>query len=217
MKKLFLILATLCMVLGGQFALAQENSASKATTDTATSTGVAKNSGAFTAEDKARAQAQMKQLGELFGVEQPKPKAEEKQEQPKTIADVADKGLDMIGNMVGKIAVQVEKVAPKIWEVMVLQQYAKAISGLIVPWGIVILTLMYIFFIRKIFKPSGDSSDWDPNGGYVWFTMLLPGLIILGTGIWGLVRLSDAILYLVNPDYYAVRDLVKLLLAPATM
>jgi len=40
-------------------------------------------------------------------------------------------------------------------------------------------------------------------------------MVIFGT--WSLVRLSDAAKYLMNPEFYAVRDLIILLLQPTSL
>ena len=155
-------------------------------------------------------------LGKAFGIEQPKPHATvpPTPEKPKSFADVADKGLDMVKNLVITLAETLEKVAPEIWRVMVRQQYAKAISGLVLPWGLFLVTILYTVILKKIWKDENlDSEDRAWRGGLTTFLPFVAGIVF---AIWGCVNLKDSVLLLINPEYYAIRDLLIMILSPGT-
>lgn len=185
----------------------------------------------FSAEEKLKAQEQMKELGKLFGITSPEPVVVEKKEKTdtvatKTLAEVSDKALDMIGNTIAQIAEQIQKVAPKIWEVMVKQQYAKAIAGLVTPFLVFFITLFAAILTRKSWKlDEVDEKDdifskdtiFTERGFRAFVTFFIPLIVCTFAALSFSSSLSDSVLYLINPEYYAVRDLVKLLLAPASM
>lgn len=130
----------------------------------------------------------------------------------KTIGDVGDKALDMVGKAVASISATLEKVAPHVWKIMIRQQYAKAIAGLIVPWGLLLLIFLYWQIIRKAWKTEGIEDGSDDWWARLWIVRLIPGVVGFIISIWGFIRLSDSILLLINPEYYAVKDIITMLL-----
>jgi uncharacterized membrane protein YdbT with pleckstrin-like domain len=144
------------------------------------------------------------------------------QEQPKTMADVANKGLDMVKGFVVALSSTLEKVAPQVWRVMVRQQYAKAISMLILPWGFLLLIIFYLVIIKKIWKTPKTKADLEDETLHIedgpdiiprrWLTIYIPFLAGIIVVIVGLFSLSDALLYLINPEYYAIKDLLEMIL-----
>ncbi|MFA5358603.1 MAG: hypothetical protein WC310_02135 [Patescibacteria group bacterium] len=171
----------------------------------------------FSPEQKGEAKESLKELGEMFGVTTPTEK-EPPQQTPTTVVGIADKALDMIGNLVGTIAKVVEGVAPEVWEIMVRQQYAKGISLLVVPWGLFLLSIVYMGVIRIFWKKYPDGDDFSEDGSITdkgwrgFIATLLPLIILFLDTIWALSRTADAVLMLINPKYYAVQDLLRMLL-----
>lgn len=188
-------------------------------------------SAVFTPEQQEEARAALQMLGQAFGVTddaaapaKAETKAEPKKEK-KTMADVADKALDAVTNAVATIAGKMEQVAPKVWEVMIVQQYAKAIGFIIVPFGLVIILFIYMFATRyaaskkypleeKVIFERGDITSY----GALWiFTTLIPSILLVCIGIWFFNRAADSVMYVINPDYYAVKDLLQMLLKPGSV
>ena len=117
---------------------------------------------------------------------------------------------------------------------MVRQQYAKAIAGLVVPWGLILVLLIYMKLVKSgwVINPPTDSQGNPKDESKITqiekeeisfsilarliVTKVAPIVLCLICGVWGLVRLSSSILYLVNPEYYAVRDLLQMVLAPGS-
>lgn len=135
------------------------------------------------------------------------------------IVDVVDKALDKFGTAVTFVCSNVEKAAPKVWSIMVWQQYAKAISGLLGP----LLTLLMIFilyrYVNRHWTPAIDKT-WNDNfetstSAYWWrnvFTKALP-LVASFLTCWALfAEAKTSVLLFVNPQYYAIRDLLVMLL-----
>jgi hypothetical protein len=136
-------------------------------------------------------------------------------EEHKTIGDVGDKALDMVGKAVASISATLEKVAPHVWKIMIKQQYAKAIGGLIVPWGLLFLVLLYWQVIRKAWKTDSIEDDSGEYWARMWFVRIIPGIAGFIITIVALVALSNSIMILVNPEYYAVKDIISMLLGQA--
>jgi hypothetical protein len=140
----------------------------------------------------------------------------------KSMADVADKALEMSAKLVTSIAGKMEQVAPRVWEVLVRQQYAKAIGELIAPFGLFWGFLIAAFIIRKVWKLSEREKDdcVDMDSMHTWrgiITFILPLIVCVFLGISFFCRFSDSIMYLINPEYYAVRDLLQMLLKPGSL
>lgn len=163
------------------------------------------DSAGLTAEQRAALQADLHTLAVGFGVEPAKP------DTTKTMAEVSDRALGLLEKSVSTVAAGVEKGAPQVWRVAIRQQYAKAIALLIAPlgWFLAMLVLVVIVF-RKARGWIYSSDAWQDPGAFIVLLLLLAPVAISG-GIL-LDRLTSSVLYLVNPEWYALRDLVQLLL-----
>lgn len=167
---------------------------------------------------------QLEGLKEVFGIETPKTSAgqAQQQQQPvqkKTVADVADKGLDMVKQWVADAAITLNKVAPDVWRVMMKQQYAKAIADLIGPWGTFLLILVFIAVMRKKWVLTQDKDINIDKETKVklstiraWIVYVIPIAFLFLSALFGLSYLSDSIKLLINPEFYALRDLILILL-----
>ncbi|OGZ07085.1 MAG: hypothetical protein A3C93_01665 [Candidatus Lloydbacteria bacterium RIFCSPHIGHO2_02_FULL_54_17] len=170
---------------------------------------------AVSKEDQEEMRRQLQTLADAFEVKKPEAKAEQKKEQPKkTVADVADRALSMVENVTAQLSNTLSKVAPEVWRIMIRQQYAKAAMATIVPLGTLFAIFIVVAYIRKYWRPdNGDTfSDDDEKWGYIWVTRIIPGVLLLLNGLWLFNRMSDAIAYLINPEYYAIQDLLRMLL-----
>lgn len=173
----------------------------------------------FSEQDRAAAKKELEKIGEMFGVakQQESPKTPDK---AATIAEVADKALDMVGNAVGTIAGIVQKVAPEVWEIMVRQQYATAIGMLIGPTLFLSIVCAYTLITKRYWKKGADydkesyyANDFLTNKGFRGLlTTLLPGAMALVFTSVLAYKIGDAVPMLINPKYYAVRDLLQMLL-----
>lgn len=200
-------------VLLASVAIAQSNTSANTATAQVPATAT------FSDQDREAAKKELQKVGELFGVKKNiSPPPATKQEAPVTMPEVADKALTMVGNAVGTIAGIVQKVAPEVWEIMVRQQYAKAIAGIIVPSGLILLLWMVTLAVKRFWPCDKTESYFDRNGQFnnrgtraAW-TTLLPVALTAILGVWFFNQLADSALLLINPKYYAVKDLLEMLL-----
>lgn len=182
---------------------------------------------AMTAEDAKRVREAMQALGALMGVNEESKQSgaakepEREEEKPeKNFADVADKALDLMTRAVTTVAQNLEKVAPWVWQIMIRQQYANAFAKLIVPWGLFLSVFMLTIVLRKTWKPDGEKgkfADSDEQTLAIWIRLVVPVILLFIIAWWGFVRLSDSIQLLINPEYYAIRDLLRMILNPKAM
>jgi hypothetical protein len=162
----------------------------------------------FTEEERRQALEALQVISKTFG-QQPAVQTPPQ----KSMADVADKALDISTKYIGQAASIIEKAAPRVWSVMVRQQYAKAFGELVGPVVLFIAFLIITVSVRKLWVLPTDS---DEQGFRTFVTLVLPLFafaIISGNFAY---RLSDSIQYLINPEYYAIKDLVQLLLRPGS-
>lgn len=138
-------------------------------------------------------------------------------EKGKSMADVMDKGLDVLTGYVGTLEGVVSKFAPEVWRIMIKQQYAKAISYPLF-WG---LMLLVPFGVNRLARsgfgvPKEMSlSEWDDKQNYdgfmFAFTGFIPTVIGIIFAIIFLYNLTEGIMIAINPEYYALRDIIQLL------
>jgi hypothetical protein len=187
------------------------------------------SSDVFTGEEREEVRAMLQQILSVANNQQDQHAATKQNttdDASINMAQVADRALDLTTNFVTTVAGKMEEVAPTVWEIMIRQQYAEAIGGMVVPWGIFFFTLIFALIARKAWKLDdhekddkiiGDYNSLTHRGTRGLFTFFIPFMIMLFTGVSGKWALRDSIMLLVNPEYYAVRDLLTMLLGNAPM
>lgn len=164
-------------------------------------------------EDMEKLQKDLAGLAKVLGLEVTKGKEEAKKAAPeKTIADVLDKALDISTVYVASVAQTLQKVAPELWRIMIRQQYANAISYLVVPWGLVLLGMVLYYLVGKII--SEGNADFNNMNPQAWRVVGRTGLFV-ASGIVSIVAVFqsvNAVKILINPEYYAIKDLLAVLL-----
>ena len=150
-------------------------------------------------EDVAKIKNQVTALQEAFGIQH------EQKPTEKNMAQVADKALDMVTKLTAQLDETLKKIAPDVWDIMVRQQYAKAIGEPVVAFALVFIAMLMKKYLGSL-KVDGDANIARNVG---------VGASIIGAIISGIVFVyyfSDSIMILINPRYYAIKDLLSLLL-----
>ncbi|MBI4142653.1 hypothetical protein HY480_02140 [Candidatus Uhrbacteria bacterium] len=132
------------------------------------------------------------------------------QEQHAHLADALASALDPATGVVAQAAARIEVVAPDVWRIMIRQQYAKAVAALVLPWGIVLVALLYAIIVSAWWPHTPHAGD-----DRFFFVRFVPFVVGLGGCIWGCFALSKVAKFIVNPAYYAIQDLLLLLLRNA--
>lgn len=186
----------------------------------------------MTAEEAVALRAQLSALAKAMDVNVNPPKSvnEEKSEQKahKTAADVADRALTMVSGLVAQLAQSIEKIAPQLWRIMIRQQYSKAAGNLLFPWAVFLFVFIYWLVARK--RVPKMIANWDGTSkrelerevaelttiGFI-FAHAIPIVVMVIFAFRGCWALSESIQLLINPEYYAVRDILQMLLKPEAM
>lgn len=188
----------------------------------------------MTADDAVALRAQLTALAKAMDVKTDPPKSadEEKGEQKahKTASDVADRALTMVSGLVAQLAQSIEKIAPQLWRIMIRQQYSKAAGKLVFPWFGFLFVFIYWLNARKRIpkmianwdkeeKEENEASRDQPPMTLIGFIFAqgLPLLFLFILAWIGCVAFADSIQLLINPEYYAVRDILQMLLKPEAM
>ncbi len=216
-RKGFMFVAIL--LLGGSFVLAAEQPAS--------------TEASMSSQEQAKLRQGLQTLSEAFGVEQPKPampnaqpQNQQAQKQAKTPAELADKALDMVSNVTAQLSDQLQKMAPEVWRIMVTQQIANAIAEITFPLGLIVSALMFMWIGGKMWKYDKDQDYWvsygidgNPTNHCMWAVCMrfLPTVFCVIVGCNLMYHLSYSIRMLINPEYYAIRDLLTVLLHPSSV
>lgn len=128
------------------------------------------------------------------------------------MAEVADRALSILSGYVGVVAETMKKVAPEVWRIMVRQQYANAIAGPFVPFALIMFVAIYAVVTARWWDKTKVEPRSDEAVARVWLVHVIPFALFIVFGIWTSIRLSYSVQMLINPEYYAFRDLVHILL-----
>ena len=135
----------------------------------------------------------------------------------KTLVDVLDKALDLTGGMVAKVSKNLETYAPKVWGIMIKQQYANAIADAILPLILILVAVGFVLYSRGI--PENDVQRWKRLDGdefeevAPWLiARLAPILCVIVFSIWLVTAIALSTKLLINPEFYAIQDLMRIFL-----
>jgi len=127
-----------------------------------------------------------------------------------TFAGAADKTVSetfsLIRDSASVLGDTVKKVAPEVWRVLILQQYVKAAQGIFVPLMVLILAGLYYKLINKTWKKP----EYDDDFGYCICCKVLPIGVLITTFVAFIIGTSNAIQYIINPEYSAILDLLDM-------
>lgn len=154
----------------------------------------------------------------------PSPDNSQRLEAVKSVADVLDKGVDIMASYVSTVSNVLKSVAPEVWRIMIRQQYAKAASGialwLILP--VVIFSIPFVFRRLMHGKNSGkfllqvqdcdrpDSSfDTSPDQFRVFFSWAAFSAAFL-TSVISVFAITYYVQVMINPEYYAIKDILEM-------
>ncbi len=155
-------------------------------------------------------------LKEVFGIEDDSAKKNDSKTgkpEKKTMADVADKAVDMAGRMVAQAAETIQKVAPDVWRIMIKQQYAKATSIIIIPVGLLIILFIAYRQVNKWWpRPERGFDSNDENCNWWIVCKIVPFIGGIALSVWFAIALSFSVKYLINPEFYAIRDMLMMIL-----
>lgn len=165
---------------------------------------------ALSPEDIKSLQDQINQLSKVVGADTPASKTSEKTNDHKTVADVADKALSMFSGLVASLSDSMKKIAPHIWEIMVRQQYATAIGNVIVPLLLLLTSALYMIGIRKYWSSPDEDTNTDTIAVKVVFRSVIPLILMAIFSIYSVIEIANSVQMLINPEYYALKDLLSL-------
>lgn len=165
-------------------------------------------------------------IGKMFGVEQQQTAQPAAPPQDtatkKTMADVADKALNMVSRATAQVAATVEKAAPEVWRIMIKQQYANSFSKIVLPWGLFLAGLVFMRVSRRMWvsreqrKGEIDSDYNDAVTARSVITRWLPTVWCVILTLVAVPSTVRAVKILINPEYYAIRDLLSMVLGSST-
>lgn len=193
-------------------AVAQESGTSERAALTAAERAVAPSQ----KMDPEQVERDLAPMARAFGVKVDEPSDEAAPKDDKDMADVADRALDMVESVTVNVANTLKTMAPEVWRIMIRQQIAKAIAGPLGPLGWIIACLVLIKFGRKVWSlQDGATYGEKPNdAGWnnFWNGIVLKGVplaVCTVATLFLVAEIRDSILLLVNPEYYAIKDLLQ--------
>lgn len=132
---------------------------------------------------------------------------------PTAWADVADKAIDktfrMLEGSVSVVSDTLKKTAPELWRIMIRQQYANAARNMLEAFLYLLVGILGLLVcVKYVTKP--DTEDL----AILWFlgTRMLPATYLTICALVQIDAVADAVQRVINPEYYALQDLVRLIL-----
>lgn len=113
----------------------------------------------------------------------------------------------------GKITEFVETVSPFVWETMVKQVYVEAVSNIVVGLLLLLFAVVGGNWVRLLFrkhqaKQEEGDRNYQDDYQIVAACLLVP--VVLSVII-GIATLTAGLKMTVNPEYYAIRELLSVL------
>ena len=148
------------------------------------------------------------------------------------MAAVADKALEMAdvrldqlfegtSALVGQLSDVMKNVAPEIWRIMIVQQYVKAIADLVLPACLFLVSLGFFLSFMKWWKPDFEKISYEDKGLVIafhfCFAKLIPIVLMVIFSILTVCALNSSIKYAINPEYYAVKDIMIMISNPESL
>lgn len=134
----------------------------------------------------------------------------------KTVADVADKALDVFVS----VANQMKTMAPEVWAIVLRQQYIEATASIIEQCVYIFGFVIFVFLLRKtsLLKQSYKSYDDADKANEADAYVIRLGLgsyipvVILFVMLCSLVgNVSYASKVYANPEYYAIKSMTNMI------
>lgn len=116
---------------------------------------------------------------------------------------------DKLTNLLEQLATKLGTTAEYLWKVLVAQARVSAVTALVV----FALTIFYAILVwrthMKLSKPIGKyDSLYEKNEGNI-SAMILMVVILAAMFIWSLFGISDMINGFFNPEYWALKEVLK--------
>ncbi len=125
----------------------------------------------------------------------------------KTAADIADQALNMLGDAATKMSDMLQKTAPEVWRIMIRQQYTQAAVNVTLATLFLGVSIGLYYSTKKILTLK-DHSTYDDE----WKIWAKAGVFIalLTTAIIFACNVGFAAGRLINPEYYAIANMIEL-------
>ena len=116
----------------------------------------------------------------------------------------ADKMIDGLGAMAGKIESTMKDAAPTVWGALVKKQIAEAVAGLVAP---VVLLLLFALLVAIMWNKTTD--NFQSTEGYIAMKWVFPGIILLAFAITAIIGVYSGVPRLISPEWYAIQDIIN--------
>jgi hypothetical protein len=128
---------------------------------------------------------------------------EEQVADAQTVTGVIERALDMVERFAVRAGEIMERIAPDAWRIMIRQQYVKGVQR-------IALSLGFLFIALICWLRTKNLAVDDNDGGFtfLWYRGI-PVLCLIIGAIAFVICLSDALCFWINPEYYAIREILE--------
>ena len=123
------------------------------------------------------------------------------EQQIQRLVDLTEKGLT-------ELAIQLGVSLPQLWGILIKQQYVEAAQAFF-GFGICLFLVSFVYKKKEAIEKfrKGDSDSYDNFDRTMLLLLLFLGLLTIT--IITFIGAMDGIGKIINPDYYAIQDLVN--------
>lgn len=167
-------------------------------------------------EQAASIRSAVQNLGTIFGATDASPSPVQSSDH-KSMGDVMDRALTMADSAITQVAQSLQAVAPDILRIFVRQQYAAAFSEFFLSGMIIVIPLLFRRGLLRTITTEGGmvkEIEWakDDQAMTRLIVSIVCYLLAAFCALGSVTFLATAIAQLINPEYYAIRDLVHTVL-----
>jgi len=116
-----------------------------------------------------------------------------------------------IVEIIDKLAEKLGVASEAIWSVLVKQAFVEGITSIF--WAIIMYLSAFVFyiFVRNLFKEYSEAQKNNPNEDYEGYVIavIISGAMEIICLLVGLIQTVDAIHCLINPEYWALREILN--------
>ncbi|MBU0625295.1 hypothetical protein KKF05_03060 [Patescibacteria group bacterium] len=119
------------------------------------------------------------------------------------VGDVVDRALDMIETFATRATTALENIAPEAWRILLRQQYVEGVLCILIP-------LMFLFLAAAYWKIVNSSKSLDQDMRF-WVGRVIPIISFVMVGVALAIYVPHSIARFINPEFYAIQDILEAL------
>lgn len=110
--------------------------------------------------------------------------------------------IDMVQTGVNQLSEKMGVALPNLWAILVKQQYVVAVQELMMVVAAIAIQIVLFTLLKHANKEVGRNRDWEFGRLLIWLAIIAFIIVVC-------VKTGDVAARLINPEYYAIQEVVS--------